>query len=50
MTINGSACHGTVDTNLSRNHKVVGLISGLSQWVKDLVLLQLRSGVAVALA
>ena len=26
-------------TNLTRNHKVVGLIPGLTQWVKDPVLL-----------
>ena len=26
-------------TNLTRNHKVVGSIPGLVQWVKDLVLL-----------
>ena len=25
-------------TNLTRNHKVVGLIPGLAQWVKDPVL------------
>ena len=25
-------------TNLTRNHEVVGLIPGLAQWVKDLVL------------
>ena len=25
-------------TNLTRNHKVAGLIPGLAQWVKDLVL------------
>ena len=27
-------------TNLTRNHEVVGLIPGLTQWVKDLVLLR----------
>ena len=26
-------------TNLTRNYEVVGLIPGLAQWVKDLVLL-----------
>ena len=31
---------GTVETNLTRNHEVVGSIPGLSQWVKDLVLLR----------
>ena len=45
-------------TNLTRNHEVVGLIPGLAQWVKDLVLplavvcrshMRLRSRVAVAL-
>ena len=30
---------GTVEMNLTRNHEVAGLIPGLSQWVKDLVLL-----------
>ena len=34
-----SSLHGTVETNLTRNHQVVGLIPGLSQWVKDLVFL-----------
>ena len=35
---NGSSHHGSVEMNLTRNHEVVGLIPGLSQWVKDLVL------------
>ena len=26
---------GAEETNPTRNHKVVGLISGLAQWVKD---------------
>ena len=30
---------GAVETNPTRNHKVSGLIHGLGQWVKDLVLL-----------
>ena len=35
----GSDHHGTAEINLTRNHKVVGLIPGLDQWVKDLALL-----------
>ena len=35
----GSSHHGTAETNLTRNHKVVGLIPGLAQQVKDLALL-----------
>ena len=34
----GGSCHGTAETNPTRNHEVLGLIPGLSQWVKDLVL------------
>ena len=35
----GSSSRGAVETNPTRNHKVVGSIPGLaSQWVKGLVL------------
>ena len=34
----GSSCHGSVETNPTRNHEVVGSIPGLIQWVKDLAL------------
>ena len=37
-TVNRNFCHGTTETNLPRNHEVVGLIPGLTPWVKDLAL------------
>ena len=37
--ITRSSHHGSVEMNLTRNHEVEGLISGLSQWVKDPALL-----------
>ena len=33
-----SSHHGTVETKLTRNHKVAGFIPGLAQLFKDLVL------------
>ena len=36
-----SSCCGTVETNPTRNHEVMGSIPGLTQWVKDLVVLWL---------
>ena len=35
----GSSCRGAVETNLTRNHDIVGSIPGLAQWVVDQVLL-----------
>ena len=32
------SCHGAAETNLTRNHEVVGLIPSFAQWVKDLAL------------
>uniref|UniRef100_A0A4X1VCX1 Branched-chain-amino-acid aminotransferase n=1 Tax=Sus scrofa TaxID=9823 RepID=A0A4X1VCX1_PIG len=36
--VNGSSCRGAAEMNPTRNHKVEGLLSGLAQWVKNLVL------------
>ena len=33
-----SSQYGAVEKNTTRNHKVAGLIPGLTQWVKDLAL------------
>ena len=30
-----SSCHGAAETNLTRDHEVVGSIPGLAQWVED---------------
>ena len=38
METHGSSCRGAAESNLTRNHEVVGWIPGLAQWVKDLVL------------
>ena len=35
----GSSHFGIAETNLTRNHEVVGSVLDLAQWVKDLVLL-----------
>ena len=54
--IHGVPIHGSVETNLTCNHEDTGLIPGLVEWVKDLVLLWLwcrskmglGSGIAIA--
>ena len=33
-----SSCGGTAETDPTRNHEVVGLLPGLTQWIKDLAL------------
>ena len=35
----GGSCSGTAETNPTRNHEVVGSIPGLTQWVKNPMLL-----------
>ena len=35
-----SSCHGTVETNPTRNHEVAGSILGLTPWVTDPALLR----------
>ena len=37
--INRSSRHDAVETNLKKNHEVVGSINGLAKWVKDPALL-----------
>ena len=34
-----SFCCGAMETNVTRNHELAGLIPGLDPWVKNLVLL-----------
>ena len=41
-----SSCRGAAEANPTRNHEVLGLIPGLAQWIKDLVLLWLWSRLA----
>ena len=30
-----SSCHGTAETNPTKNHEVAGPIPGLAHWVED---------------
>ena len=54
----GSSHRGTVETNLTRNHEVVGLTPGLAQWLRIWYCHELwcrsqtwlGSGIAMALA
>ena len=35
----GLSCHGSAETNSTRNHEVVGLIPSLAHWVENPALL-----------